>query len=185
MEAFTLFWNQFMAFATFGGIIASFVLVYVLVLPTTSFSQKISAFLTKNVLWLGFLFSLAAMAGSLIYSDVIGYPPCLFCWYLRIAFYPQVLLFAVALFKKDRGIIDYALGLSFIGLIISVTHVLSENIGASPLPCEASGPSCLIKYVYLYGFITIPVMGLVSLATLFLILLTVKRASKNSAVQTA
>lgn len=182
MEAFTVFWNQLMSFATFGGIALSLVLLYVLVLPSMKFSQRIGAFFGKNVLIFGFLFSFAAMAGSLVYSDLIGYPPCLFCWYLRIAFYPQVLLFAMALFKKDKKIVDYALGLSTFGLLVSIMHVISENVGASPLPCEASGPSCLIKYVYEYGFITIPVMGLVSLATLFLILLISKRAIKNSAI---
>jgi disulfide bond formation protein DsbB len=180
MEAFTSFWNQLMSMATFAGIIVSLALIYVLILPKDPFSKKIGGFFSKNVLWFGFLFSLAAMVGSLVYSNVIGYPPCLFCWYLRIAFYPQVILFAMALFKKDRKIIDYALGLTVFGLIVSITHVISENVGASPLPCEASGPSCLIKYVYEYGFITIPVMGLVSLATLFLILLIAKKTPKET-----
>jgi len=178
MEAFTAFWNQLMAFATFAEIIVSLVILYALFSPHTEFGKRMSMFVSKYILGIGFFFSLAAMLGSLVYSNVIGYPPCLLCWYLRIAFYPQVLLFAMALFKRDRIIIDYALGLTVIGLIISLYHVISENIGYSVLPCEASGPSCLIKYVYEYGFITIHVMGFVSLATLFLMLVMAKRASK-------
>lgn len=180
MQAFTIFWNQLMSFATFAGILMSIVLLYALLLPSTRFGRTVNSFLGKNVLWFGFLFSLAAIVGSLVYSNVIGYPPCMLCWYLRIAFYPQVLLFAIALFKNDKRIIDYALGLTIFGLIVSIYHVISENIGYSPLPCDAAGPSCLTKYVFEYGFITIPVMGLVSLGTLFLILLASKRAYKTS-----
>ena len=182
METFIPIWNQLMSFATFAGIAVSAVLLFSLAFPETSFGKSVGQFVTKNILLFGFLFSLAAMIGSLIYSDVIGYPPCLLCWYLRIAFYPMVLLFGMALFKRDRGIINYAFGLSIFGLIVSIYHVISENIGYSALPCDASGPSCLIKYVYEYGFITIPVMGLVSLATLFLMLFVAKRAYKTSTI---
>ena len=179
MQTFTSFWNQAMSLGTLAGIFVCIALLYSLVLPDSKFGAGITKFIHKYILGIGFIISLAAMVSSLIYSNVIGYPPCLLCWYLRIAFYPQVLLFAMAMFKKDKKVIDYALGLSLFGLLISIYHVISENIGYSVLPCEASGPSCLTKYVYEYGFITIPVMGLVSLGTLFLILLVAKRASKK------
>ena len=176
MAAFTEFWNELMAYAVFAGILASVILFYALLFPKTKFGTRVSIFVSAQILWFGFLISLAATIGSLVYSNVIGYAPCLLCWYLRIAFYPQVLLFAMALRKQDRKIIDYALGLSVFGLIVSIYHVISENIGSSVISCDASGPSCLTRYVYEYGFITIPVMGLVSLLTLFLALLIAKKS---------
>ncbi len=118
------------------------------------------------------------MVSSLIYSDVIGYPPCLLCWYARIAFYPMVLMFAMALFKKrDRGILDYCLGLTTFGIIITGYHTWTNIVGYSPLPCAAT-VSCLTRYVYEYGFITIPFMGLMGFITLFLALLAAKRFKK-------
>ncbi len=169
-----------MSMAVFASIAASLVLLYSLIVPESSFSKSVQAFVGKYILWIGFLVALAAVASSLIYSNVIGFPPCLLCWYTRIAFYPQAILFGIALWKKDFKIIDYSLGLTIFGLIISTYHVISENIGYSVLPCEASGPSCLIKYVYEYGFITIPVMGLVSFITLLLTLLIAKKSFKNN-----
>ncbi len=178
METFTIVFNQIMSLSVFLGIPVSVVLIYCLLIPENSFSKKIRGFVGKHILVIGFLITLAALISSLIYSNVIGYPPCLLCWYTRIVLYPQVILFGIALWKKDFKITDYSIGLTILALIISVTHVISESIGVSVLPCEASGPSCLIKYVHEYGFITIPVMGLVSVVILLLLLLLANKASK-------
>ncbi len=174
-----------MVVGTFALILASVVFIFALLFPETGLGKTLRLFFGKNILWVGFLLSFGAMVCSLIYSEFIGYPPCLFCWYLRIAIYPQVLLFAMALIKHDKKIIDYCLGLTVLGIIVSATHVVSENIGVSPLPCDASGPSCLIRYVYEYGFITIPVMGLVIMSTMFLALLLAKKGLKTSVLPTA
>lgn len=178
METFTFFFNQIMSISVFAGILLSIVLIYCLLIPENAFSKKIHFVVQKNILLIGFFIALAAAISSLIYSNVIGYPPCLLCWYTRIAFYPQVILFGIALWKKDFKITDYAIGLTLFGLAVSIFHVVSESIGKSVLPCEASGPSCLIKYVHEYGFITIPVMGLVSFASLLLLLLLAKKTVK-------
>lgn len=180
METFTIVFNQIMSMSVFVGIPFSVILLYCLLIPENSFSKKIQIIVEKNILVIGFLIALAAVISSLIYSNVIGYPPCLLCWYTRIAFYPQVILFGIALWKKDFKIVDYAIGLTILGLFISTYHVISESIGRTFLPCEASGPSCLIKYVHEYGFITIPVMGLVSVITLLLLLLLSKSSQRTS-----
>lgn len=180
MQTFTIIFNQLMSLSVFLGIFLSGILLYSLFTPEHSISQKIFGFIKSHILIIGFCISLGAVISSLIYSNVIGYPPCLLCWYTRIAFYPQAILFGIALWKKDFKIVDYALGLTIFGIIISTYHVVSENIGYSVLPCESSGPSCLIKYVYEYGFITIPVMGLVAFATLLLILISFKKTLQAS-----
>jgi disulfide bond formation protein DsbB len=178
MENFIAIWNQIMCVAVFAAIITSCILLFTLFVPENSFAKQVHAFVQKNILVLGFLTALAALVSSLTYSNIIGFPPCLLCWYSRIFFYPQLFLFGMAFWKKDFKIIDYALVLTAIGTLISLYHVISENIGYSVLPCEASGPSCLIKYVYEYGFITIPVMGLVGFGSLLLMLIVAKKAAK-------
>ena len=82
----------------------------------------------------------------------------------------------MALRKKDRNILSYAQILTGIGLLISTYHYITESIQYSPLPCSARQVSCLTRYVYELGFITIPFMGLVGFLTLFLAIRVAKRA---------
>jgi len=181
MEAFTAMFNQLMSVAVFGSIITSITLAGALLFPETKFGASVIQFTHKYILAIGFFISFAALVCSLIYSDVIGYAPCIFCWYARIAYYPQVIMFAIAIFKKDRKIVDYSLGLTVFGLLVTGYHTYTNMVGYSPLPCGAT-VSCLTRYVYEYGFITIPLMGLVGFITLFLALLASKKHSKISAI---
>ena len=152
--------------------------IYALVLPGDGFSKRLNTFVSKNILLIGFLISLAALVSSQVYEHIIGYPPCMLCWYIRVAFYPMVILFGMALVKKDRKILDYALGLTVFGLLVSGFHSLIQVVGESPLPCGASGVSCVTRFVYEYGFLSIPLMGFISFAVLFLGILAAKRAAK-------
>ncbi len=166
-----------MSVATIAAMLAGFILLIALLSEKTDFSKSIIGFVHKNILAIGFFISFAAMASSLVYSEIIGYPPCLLCWYARVAFYPQVLIFAMALFKSERKVVDYMMGLTVFGLAVTAYHSIIQIVGESPLPCAVGGISCVTRQVYEYGFITIPLMGFVGFAVLFLCLLTSKRAS--------
>src|SRR3989338_8039857 len=102
--------------------------VFVLVLVLVAFSGEVRLtvynFIDKNILNLLFLFSLAALVGSLAYSNIIGFPPCELCWIQRIFMYPQVLLSGVALWRKDKNIVTYLLSLSVLGGIVALYHSL-------------------------------------------------------------
>lgn len=165
-----------MSIGVLVGLFACFVLVYILFNSKKHYTQKAIAFIQKNILFIGFFISLSAVVSSLIYSELIGYTPCLLCWWARIFFYPQAVLFAVALYRKEKSIIPYTLALSVCGLFVSTYHYIIESIGYSPLPCSAAGVSCLVRYVHTLGFITIPLMGLVGFASLLLFLLVSKKA---------
>ena len=110
------------------------------------------------------------MTGSLIYSDVIGYEPCKLCWFQRIFMYPQVFLLALALWKKDKNIIDYTALLSIFGAIIAGYHYLLQLGIAPDLSCGAVGysVSCAQRFVMNFGYITLPLMAF----TAFLMILT-------------
>lgn len=181
MTPFTEFWNLIMSLCVLAGMAVSLMLVYaVLFMKTDSLAQKVGKFISSKILWIGLLLSLSAIVSSLVYSEIIGYPPCLFCWWARVFFYPQFVFFAIALWKKDRGILKYSLGLTVLGLCVSTYHYIIETVGFSPLPCEVGGVSCLSRYVYEFGFITIPLMGLIGFLALFLSLLVTKRYDKVS-----
>ena len=167
-----------MCLAVFIGILVIMKLVYALALPKDKYSKIISDFVTKNILAIGFVLSLAAIICSLVYSDVIGYPPCMLCWYARVFFYPQAFLFGRALWKKDRNILPYSLILTTLGLIVTVYHSIIQITGEGLVPCTVGGVSCVTSDVFMFGFITIPFMGAVGFGALFLSLLIAKKSSK-------
>ncbi len=178
MQSFIPFWNNLMCIGVFIGILVIMKLIYALALPNDKFSKIISDFVRKHILVIGFVISLSALVCSLVYSDVIGYPPCMLCWYARVMFYPQVFLFGRALWKKDRNILPYALILTTLGLIITTYHSIIQITGEGLVPCTVGGVSCVTRDVFMFGFITIPFMGAVGFAVLFLSLLVAKKSSK-------
>ena len=99
--------------------------------------------------------------GSLYYSEVAGYPPCLLCWYQRIAIYPQVVILGVAAWRRDVQVWRTAVPLAAIGAAISAWHVVIERNPALAGPCDPDNP-CTLVWVEEFGFLTIPTMALIA-----------------------
>lgn len=138
-------------------------------------------FLKDYTFIFGFFSALGAMALSLFYSSVVGFPPCELCWMQRIFIYPQVILFGMELWKREKVIVDYSLVLAFIGTMISLFHIYVEHGGASSLACatgSATEVSCAVRYIYEFGYITMPVMAFSMGVFLILILSNYKYMSK-------
>ncbi|MDP3955978.1 MAG: disulfide bond formation protein B [bacterium] len=108
-----------------------------------------------------FIISFIAMVGSLYYSNVAGYTPCVMCWYQRIAMYPMAVLGAVALYVKKSHLFLYTLPLSLIGMFLSGYHYLLQVGVIESLSCSTVGYSisCSENFVLRYGYITIPMMA--------------------------
>jgi disulfide bond formation protein DsbB len=108
-----------------------------------------------------FVIALAGTLGSLYASEVLGYRPCVLCWYQRIAMYPLALVFFVALWSGDRGYARYSLPLCALGVLLAAYHnliyygVIPETIS----PCQ-QGVSCATRQLEVLGFVTIPLMSL-------------------------
>ncbi|MDH3732945.1 MAG: disulfide oxidoreductase [Gemmatimonadota bacterium] len=105
------------------------------------------------------LASLIAMGGSLYFSDIVGFAPCLLCWYQRIAMYPLVAVLGVALLRSDPAVWRFALPLSLIGLVISAYHVLIQFRPALEVTSCGAGAPCSGRYVAVFGFVSIPWMA--------------------------
>src|SRR6476659_3752234 len=45
-----------------------------------------------------------ATCGSLFFSEVLGWRPCVLCWYQRILMYPLAILLAIGIMRRDRGL---------------------------------------------------------------------------------
>jgi disulfide bond formation protein DsbB len=129
---------------------------------------------TSNSLLLYAAWSIAllSMVGSLFFSEVMDLPPCVLCWYQRIAIYPLVLIIGTGIILKDRLVKAYSLPFAVIGLAISVYHNLLYYgvIPEAITPCTEGVP-CNAVQLELLGFLTIPLMGLISFALLTIVLM--------------
>ncbi len=104
-----------------------------------------------------------ATGASLFFSEVMGFQPCVLCWYQRIAMYPLVILFAVGLFQPVKTTIYFTIPLVILGQIFSIYHnLLHYNIiPESAAPCVLGVP-CSTVYINWFGFLTIPMLSLIA-----------------------
>lgn len=123
--------------------------------------------------------ALVATLGSLFFSEVMGFPPCVLCWYQRIAMYPLVLIFTVGFFKRPEATFDFALPLVVIGWIVALYHNLLHYgiIPESASPC-LEGVSCSTVFINWMGFITIPMLSFVAFSFLLVLLFVLKKESR-------
>lgn len=147
-------------------------------------NNKILLFFKKHTFTLGFLAALGAFVTSLFYSQIVGYPPCELCWIQRIFLYPQLVLFGMELYKKDRSIVDFSIAFATLGSLVSLYHIYIENGGTSSLSCATLNPtsttevSCAIRYIYEFGYVSMPVMALTLSLFIVTILLNYKYMSR-------
>lgn len=128
--------------------------------------------------WSGFAFvylawvtALGAALGSLFFSEVMKLPPCTLCWYQRICIYPLVLILPVGIVMRDVRVSAYALPLVVVGFVIAAYHnLLYYGVIAEPLvPCTAGVP-CTSRQIDWFGFVGIPLLGLLAFIALFVLL---------------
>lgn len=119
----------------------------------------------RSTLGIGALVAIVSMLGSLTYSEYFLFEPCHLCWYQRIAMYPLAFILSIAWWKSDRGIVRYGQTLAGIGAAISVYHLVTQWVLTSS-SC-GGGPSCSVRYVTEFGFVTIPFMALAGFVAIF------------------
>ena len=118
--------------------------------------------------------------GALFLGEVMGYTPCVLCWYQRIGMFPLVLILAAGLFPFDRGIVRYALPLALAGWLLAVFHwaVASGLVPESATPCSQGVP-CSVEQISWFGFLTLPLLSVLAFSAIItLLLMTHFKASK-------
>lgn len=178
MPPLVSFVNQMLSVLTVLGQLLILASVVYLLLWKKTFSPA----LAEKALWFAFLVALVATSGSLFYSEVAGFEPCKLCWFQRIFMYPQVLLLGMALWKKDRGIADYAMALAVLGALVAGYHYLLQ-LGIAPnLPCSAIGysASCSQRFIMNFGYITIPLMSFTAFLLVIIALWKSKTANSTA-----
>lgn len=160
-------------------LLQNFKIFRILTLIVSSFTMKTK--IENFALNLALFQSIIATAGSLYFSEIAGYTPCVLCWYQRICMYPLVILFFISLIREDRKVYYYALPLSVIGTGVAVYHNLLyygfiQNEGL----CKA-GVSCTEKFIEWFGFVTIPFLSLLAFLVIILCMLVYMKKNKKKA----
>ncbi len=129
-----------------------------------------------NILFACWLVASLSTLGSLFFSEIMNFPPCVLCWYQRICLFPLVIILFVGLFPFKKDVIKFSFPLVFIGFLISVYHNLLY-LGIVPKsiqPCDKA-LSCTDVQLELLGFITIPSLALLSFSIMTSLLFLLHR----------
>lgn len=124
--------------------------------------EDIASLARKWGLWIAFLAVSFATVMSLYYSEVLGFAPCGLCWAQRVFIYSQVVLFALALWKRDRAIADYSIALSIIGSVFGFYQHYLQMGGTDILPCPATislATDCATRILFEFGYVTYPMVA--------------------------
>jgi disulfide bond formation protein DsbB len=124
-------------------------------------------------LWLAFVVTAVATAGSLFFSEVAHFIPCELCWFQRIFMYPLAIVTLLAAIANDHRVARYLLPLPVIGAGVAVYHLLVEQgVVEQTNACLVSAPGgCAVKWINEFGYVTIPVLALTGFVLAFAFLL--------------
>lgn len=103
-----------------------------------------------------------ATCGSLFLSEVLGWVPCLLCWYQRFLMYPLSIILLVSILRRSRRVHLYVLPLSISGACVSLYHYLLIKTDWLPPPPCTVGVRCDEDYIDKFGFINTPFMALIA-----------------------
>ncbi len=141
------------------------------------------------MLYAGLLAAWVATVGSLYMSEVLGWIPCTWCWYQRIAMYPLSVLLAVGIAQRDVRVALYALLLAVPGALASIWHILIQKVDIVTLlyPCRSSSP-CSSDSLWTLGWfpywVTVPMLALTAFTIIIatcIAALVVQRKARTSA----
>ncbi|WP_455207453.1 disulfide bond formation protein B [Kaarinaea lacus] len=132
-----------------------------------------------NLIFACWILATVATLGSLFFSEVMGLKPCILCWYQRIFMYPLVVILLAGMFPLDKNVVRYALPLAAIGWLFAVYHYLlySGYIPESLQPCDQDA-SCAEVNLELFGFITIPMLSILSYTVIIVLLVMFRNKTK-------
>ena len=129
-----------------------------------------------TILFICWLIAAVSTLGSLFFSEIMEFPPCVLCWYQRICLFPLVIILMTGLFPFDKSVVRYGLPLALAGWLIALYHNLMYYgvIPESIQPCS-QGVSCTEDYIVMLGFLTIPLLSLLSFSAIAALLYLLKR----------
>lgn len=141
--------------------------------------QTVLRFVRKYALHIAFIQAWVATLGSLYFSEILHFRPCLLCWYQRILMYPLTIILGVAIMRKDKNVAYYVLPMTILGAAIALYHYLLQwtpLAEVTQISCSAYGPCREVQALFL-GFVTIPFLSFIAflvISTMMIVLLKSK-----------
>jgi disulfide bond formation protein DsbB len=132
-------------------------------------------------LWLAFLVALVTTLGSLYYSEIAHFTPCKLCWYQRIAMYPLTFTLFVAALRNDRRVASYVVPVAVVGAAIAVYHTQLQAFPHQHSSFCTTTEPCTVRYVWEFGFVSLPFMALSAFAFIITITTVVARRARVEA----
>ncbi|MGH9024506.1 MAG: disulfide bond formation protein B [Acidimicrobiia bacterium] len=128
-------------------------------------ARRLVATIGPSALSLAFLVAAVTTAGSLYYSEIANYTPCVLCWYQRICMYPLVVILGVGWWRKDAATWLFAAPFVVCGTSVALYHYLVERYPSlgEGLSCSVTAP-CTVPYFETLGFMTLAWMSLTAFA---------------------
>ncbi|HEX6947487.1 MAG TPA: disulfide bond formation protein B [Acidimicrobiia bacterium] len=135
--------------------------------------------LGNGALWLAWAVAAVCTTGSLVYSEVVGFVPCLLCWVQRGFMYPLSLILLGGAIWKKPAVKYVALPMSLLGLATSVYHYVIQIFPhLEGISCNPTNP-CSARYVEVFGFVSIPFMAGAGFTLISVLLLFYVKAKKE------
>lgn len=149
--------------------------------PLSADPQAGRSWLKRNLLYIALIQAIVAVLGSLYFSNIRNFPPCVLCWWQRIFMYPIVLTLIIGIIRRDRLVHLYVLPAAIIGWSIALYHSLLyyKIIPDTLAPCS-TGVSCTTKYLEYFGFVTIPLLSFIAFSVIILCMYGHARFYKNN-----
>lgn len=112
------------------------------------------------------LLSLGSIVGAMAYQLAYLTPVCELCWWQRVFLFPVAIVAGVALWRGSRDAHIVTAIMAAFGLFYASYHYWYHYQGlvlgnALSLPCSSGGllPACTESPILTFGFVTIPLMG--------------------------
>lgn len=145
---------------------------------------EFDATLRDLALWLAAIVAVVTTAGSLYYSLGAHYVPCELCWYQRICIYPLAVILPIAAWRRDIAVRWYALPLVAVGAVIAAYHTQLQAFPDQRTFCDPNNP-CSSRYVWEFGFVSLPLMDLVAFAFIATMLAVARPADEPTTSPTS
>lgn len=179
----SLLFTKILAYLTLGGNVLTIALLLLFVFARPIYRRVMSA-IGARALFIGLFVTASATIGSLVYSEVVGYPACILCWIQRIFMYPQMFLFALALWRREYAVLPYVMLLALLGGGVATYHWTKDMLAlfthvTIPCPAVSALPSCDKIFVQEFGYITIPMIALNAFILIAIVAYAGMRAKKS------
>ncbi|MGO9873146.1 MAG: disulfide bond formation protein B [Acidimicrobiia bacterium] len=130
--------------------------------------------LRRNAVWLALAVAAFTTFGSLYLSEIAHFLPCPLCWYQRICMYPLAVALLVGGLRRDREVWAYVLPPALIGAAFAIYHTQLQAFPAQHGPfCKIAEP-CTVRYIWEFGFVSIPFMSLAAFSFIIAMMLLVR-----------